>query len=333
MKRIALMGAGAALIATGGIVLAQEEATPFEAGPVLGVNVDDVFVPLSDNVKVYGGIVNAESCAYDPVGGHIVAINRGASNNRFPNDGFISLINSDGTVHAPRWVRFTNDNGVVINHPLGSHIADGVLYILDYDGGERTLVVGRNGAEFGPSTDREAHVRMFDMATGAPLGGLIVPDSRGFNDLTIAADGTIYATESSRPGRIFQVNTDGTWSVLIEGDVLNRPNGIDFDNDGNLVVVMIGSDEVLTFNLAGELLMTEHAVQSGSDGLVIMADGTKYVSSVRLGGVSMIPPGGEAVLIAEGIPNAASMCYDSGANQLVIPMSSRNSFSYIQLGM
>ena len=331
MKKILGIGAAATLVISGGIVSAQDEATPFEAGPTLGVVVDDVFQPLSDNVKVYGGVVNAESCTYDPVGGHIVVVNRGASNNRYPNDGFISLLNHDGTVHAPRWVRFTNDNGVVINHPLGSDVVDGVLYIADRQGDERTIVIGRDGAEFGPNTDREAVVRMFDMATGAPLGGLVVEDSRGFNDLAIAPDGTIYATESSNPGRIFKVNTDGTWSVIVEGDILSRPNGIAFDNDGNLVVVNISSTEVQTFTTDGELIMTEHAAQSGSDGLVIMADGTKYVSSVRLGGVSMIRSGEEAVLIATGIPSAASMCYDSGANQLVIPMSSRNSLSYIQL--
>jgi hypothetical protein len=50
-----------------------------------------------------------------------------------------------------------------------------------------------------------------------------------------------------------------------------------------------------------------------------MPDGTKYVSSVTPGGVSRIRPGQPAELIAQNIPNAASMCYDAGANQLVIP--------------
>jgi hypothetical protein len=97
------------------------------------------------------------------------------------------------------------------------------------------------------------------------------------------------------------------------------------------VVVNIGNNEVLTFALDGKLLKTEHAVQPGNDGLVIMRDGTKYVSSVRQGGVSRIRPGQPAELIASGIPSAASMCYDAGANQLVIPMNPNNGVAIIPL--
>jgi hypothetical protein len=46
----------------------------------------------------------------------------------------------------------------------------------------------------------------------------------------------------------------------------------------------------------------------------------------------MIRPGEEAVLIAEGIPNAASMCYDAGhANQLVVPMNPNNGLAVLPL--
>jgi hypothetical protein len=62
-----------------------------------------------------------------------------------------------------------------------------------------------------------------------------------------------------------------------------------------------------------------------------MKDGTKYVSSVQLGGVSRIRPGKAAELIAQNIPNPASMCYDAGANQLVIPMNANNGLAFIPL--
>jgi len=45
----------------------------------------------------------------------------------------------------------------------------------------------------------------------------------------------------------------------------------------------------------------------------------------------MIRPGEASVLIAEGIPSAASMCYDSGANQLVIPMNANNGLAFVSL--
>jgi hypothetical protein len=42
-------------------------------------------------------------------------------------------------------------------------------------------------------------------------------------------------------------------------------------------------------------------------------------------------PGRPAELIAENIPSAASMCYDSGANQLVIPMNANNALAFVRL--
>ena len=38
-----------------------------------------------------------------------------------------------------------------------------------------------------------------------------------------------------------------------------------------------------------------------------------------------------AELIAENIPSAASMCYDAGANQLVIPMNPNNGIAIVPL--
>ena len=111
---------------------------------------------------------------------------------------------------------------------------------------------------------------------------------------------------------------------------LRQPNGVAFDPQGNIVVVNIGNADVLTFSPDGKLLKTETAAQPGNDGLVIMKDGTKYVSSVQQGGVSRIRDG-KAELIARNIPNAASMCYDAGANQLVIPMYPNNAIALVPL--
>ena len=107
-------------------------------------------------------------------------------------------------------------------------------------------------------------------------------------------------------------------------------NGARLAANGNVVVVNVGDDAVLTFSRAGQLLKTEHAAQAGNDGLVVMPDGTKYVSSVRYGGVSRIRPGKPAELVARNIPSAASMCYDAGANQLVIPMNPNNGLAFVR---
>ncbi len=307
---------------------ATTEEKPFAAGTPLGVTVEGVTTPMSSNVKVFGSIINAESCVYDEDRGLILAVNRGAAQNQAPNDGYVSLVNHDGSVHTAKWIGVTRD-GLVLNQPFGSAIANGTLYVADRDGGTS-------------DTDPSVSVlRMFDMATGAPKGEIKAADLPGFNDIAVAADGTIYATQTNlgiqgappdpATWKVFKVTPAGEVSVLIEDAPLSQPNGIELDGDGNLVVVNIGDDAVLTFSPEGELIGTEHAALAGNDGLVIMEDGTKYISSVRQGGVSRIRPGQAAELIATGIPMAASMCLDSGANQLVIPMNANNALAFVPL--
>ena len=320
MKMQVFAGGALAALAFAAAAMAAEPA-PFKAGDPLGMTLDGKRTPISSNVKVYGALVSAESCSYDESRNLIVAVNRGVDQMIQTNDGFVSLINHDGSVHTPLWIGATRD-GLVLNQPLGSDIQNGKLYLADRDGGTK------DGAPL------VSVIRIFDMKTGAPAGQIVTQDSTGFNDIEVAADGTIYASQTgsaTTPQRIYKITPDGKSSVLIEGAPLALPNGVAFDNNGNVVVVNINTADVLTFSTAGKLLKTEQAVQPGNDGLVIMKDGTKYVSSVRQGGVSRIRPGRPAELIASGIPSAASMCYDAGANQLVIPMNPNNALAFIKL--
>lgn len=298
-------------------------AGAFVAGTPLGVTDGGKYMPMSANVKVYGAVVNAESCTYDERRGLIVVANRAANQNEAPNDAFVSLLNHDGSVETPRWIGATRD-GLVLNHPFGSVIHQGKLYLADIDGGT---------ADGAPQV---AVVRIFDMSTGRPSGEIPVPSSTWLNDLAVAADGTIYATQTGTtdgkvPMLLYKITSAGKVAVLIDGGPLSRPNGVAMDASGNIVVVNTGDDRVMTFLPDGKLIRTEHSAQPGSDGLVILPDGTKYVSSVLHGGVSRLRPGMPAELIASGIPSAASMCFDSGARQLVVPMNLNNAVVLIKV--
>ena len=337
-------GMVAVMAALAGTVAAQQPGStqkpePFSVGNPLGLPInpapDGKFEPMSKNVKVYGAIYSAESCSYDPVRGVIVVPNRGVAQNVQTNNGWVSFINHDGSVHTARWIGIQNpgeqrDNlnpKLVLNEPLGSDIVNNVLYVADRDGGT------------GPNDPAVSVVRKFNMKSGAPAGEVKVAKSTGFNDLAVAADGTIYATQTGTGGnnpdptswQVWKITPDGNASIFVQGAPLRQPNGIALDGQGNVVVINIGTEDVLTFSPTAQLLKTEKAVQPGNDGLVIMKDGTKYVSSVINGGVSRIRPNRPAELIAQNIPNPASMCYDAGANQLVIPMNANNGLAFIPL--
>jgi streptogramin lyase len=295
---------------------------------------DQSFEPASSNVTVYGAIYSAESCTYDPERDVLVVPNRGAPQSARVNDAFVSFINRDGSVRTPRWIgvqspseRADLDPPLTLNHPLGSDIAGGTLYLADQDGG-----TGEND----PSV---AVIRMFDLRTGTPTGAIRLEESPWINDIEVAEDGTIYVTQTGGLGenpdpatwRVWEVAPDGAISIFAQGPPLRQPNGIGFDPAGRVVVVNYGNDAVLTFSRDGALLTTETAAQPGGDGLVIMPDGTKYTSSVAQGGISRIRPGEPAELIARNIPSAASMCYDPKAHQLVVPMNPNNGLAFVKL--
>ncbi len=296
----------AAVAAFGGAVAtsAQQPAAaptdkPFVAGPPL---------TLTPNAKVYGGFRFSESISYDAERDLYVAVNAGMPQDVVPNDGYVSLVNPDGTAHTLKWIG-VNRNGLTLNHPLGSHIANGMLYVADID-----------------------VIRWFDMKTGEPRGSVPVQGATRINDIEVAKDGTIYATQTATPNSgVYRISPQGQTTVFASGAPINLPNGITFDAKGNIVVVNIGSADVLTFSPDGKLLATEQSTHAGNDGIVVLADGTKYVSSVREGFVSRIRPGQKAEVIASGIPSAASMTYDSKRNRLVIPMNDWNAIAIVDL--
>ena len=346
MKKSGMMATAGLALSAGlalGTALAQQAPPaapaapmPYFVGNSLGMPINPdpkvKFEVMSSNVKVYGSVYSAESCSYDPVRKVIVVPNRGVGQNVRTNDAWITFLNHDGSVHTSRWVGVQNagvqrDNmtpPLILNEPAGSNIANGILYLADRDGGT------------GPNDPAVAVVRSFNMQTGLPVKSVKVAQSTGFNDLEASSDGTVYATvtgtgQDATTWQVWKITPDGAASIFAQGAPMRQPNGIAFDQQGNIVVVNIGTEDVITYSKDGKVVRTEKAVQSGNDGLVVMKDGTKYVSSVVNGGVSRIRPGRPAELIAKNIPNPASMCYDPDANQLVIPMNANNALSFIKL--
>ena len=287
------------------LVLAQS----FTVGePLSATNEAGVHQVMSENVKVFGSFHFTESCTFDPQRNLILSMNagnRGAGD--IADDGFVSLINPDGSVHTSKWIGASRE-GLELHDPIGSAVRNGMLYTVD-----------------------SGYLRSFDLATGQPVQFIEVPGSTFLNGIAVSDDGTAYISNSRAPEQIFRVKAGGEVSVFAEGGDINVPNGVAMDNDGNVVVVNIGNNAVITYDPLGNVVLTEYAAEAGNDGVVVTEDGTKYVSSVRFGSVSRIRPGEEAEIIAVGIPSPASMCYDSAQKQLVIPMNPNNALAFIPL--
>src|SRR5688572_2187921 len=213
-----LAAASAVLMGVAGPLVAQPTPAPqpFFVGNRLGLPInpaaDGAFEPISSNVKVYGSIYSAESCSYDAGRGVIVVPNRGVPQNVQTNNGWVSFLNHDGSVHTARWVgvqapaeRTTLTPPLVLNEPYGSDIASGMLYLADRDG-------GTTAAE--PSV---AVIRRFNLQTGAPAGEIRVERAPWLNDIEVADDGTIYATQSGDRGENANPATWQLWRITPNG--------------------------------------------------------------------------------------------------------------------
>jgi len=202
----------------------------FRAGEPLGtINESKVKTPMTSNVKVYGSFHFAESCTFDPERNLIVVMNAGNTQKLQENDGYVSLINPDGSVHTSKWIGVTRD-GLTLNHPLGSAIQGRTLYAADID-----------------------TVRTFDLNTGKPGDAHPIKGATILNGIGVTKEGTIYVSNTSKPECIYKITKDGAVSTFVEGKPLDRPNGIAIDNDGNIVSVNIGDTAVLTFSPQGKL--------------------------------------------------------------------------------
>jgi len=296
-----------AILLAGALSLSAS-AQEFSAGePLSATNESGIQMAMSSNVKVFGSFHFTESCTFDPDKNLVLAMNAGNRGENDAPDGFVSLINPDGSVHTSKWIGDTRD-GLDLVNPLGSAVANGVLYTVD---------VG--------------YLRSFDLASGEPLRSVQVPGATILNGIAVASDGTAYISNSRDPELIYKVTSDGRSSVFAEGSPLAVPNGVAMDTDGNIVVVNINTNDVITYNPNGDVVRVEQAAEGGNDGVVVTEDGTKDVSRVRFGSVSRIRRGQPAEVIASGIPSAASMCYDSVQKQLVIPLNPNNALAFIKL--
>ena len=225
MKRIIFAGAVALAVGVvAGAVLARQTQVPqpFFVGNRLGLPVtpapDGAFEAISSNVKVYGSIYSAESCSYDAARGLIVVPNRGVPQNVQTNNAWVSLLNHDGSVHTARWIgvqgpaeRGSLTPPLVLNEPYGSDIANGMLYLADRDGGTT------------PTEPSVAVIRRFNLQTGAPAGEIRVERSAWFNDIEVANDGTIYATQTGDRSEKPDPTTWQVWKISAERRGLAPP--------------------------------------------------------------------------------------------------------------
>lgn len=147
----------------------------------------------------------------------------------------------DGTVLIASYGRGTIYRaapGAAVAHPWISGAAQGMARSMGLwaDEGRRLLWVcapGARGSETAPAGT--SFVRTFDLRTGAPRAAYPLADGGSCNDVTLAADGTLYASDMA--GRIFRRKPgEAALQAWAESPHLAGADGLALLDDGQLYV-------------------------------------------------------------------------------------------------
>jgi hypothetical protein len=261
-----------------------------------------------------------ESAVHDAVADVYLVSNVNRHPQILSNDGFISRLAPDGTVLDLEWIR-GGEGGVTLHAPTGIAIHGDVLYVADADA-----------------------VRLFDRATGAPLGAWSVPvrteEIPGMtgvywvrdvllNDVCVGSRGEIYLTgtgididlgfDLAPTGADVVYRFDSGVPVAIaSGAELMGPNGCVVVGANVFIAPLLGN-EVYRLNSAGRRFHVATLPVGGLDGLV-QAGGLLYVSSVFEGTVFRMSTGGSKLTpVVDGLVSPADIGYDHVRDRLIIP--------------
>lgn len=213
------------------------------------------------------GFVMPESVSYDPGTNALYVGNINSPDMSANGEGYISQVGLDGKVLKEKFA-------TGLNAPKGTFVADGKLYVA--------------GVE---------EIAVIDLASGEVTARWPAAGATFLNDLALADDGTLYATETMQ-GAIYAFK-DGVSAQFVADPALAGANGIVI-SDGKLLVATLGDlsggfENLKPSNVKSVDIATKAITDFGSATPIGMLDGIELVD----GGVLVTDNGGgRLVLVA-----------------------------------
>lgn len=210
--------------------------------------------------------------------------------------GFISKVTLDGKIENLRWT-----SG--LNAPKGMGLYKKRLYVTDV---YRLVCINTENGQAEKTWD----------AVGK--GGFL-------NDVTIAKDGTVYVSDNQND-KIYRLK-DEKWEVWLEGEQLNKPNGVLAVGKDKL---MIGSTKIgalQSVDVETKKITTLADGMAATDGIVAEGKGNFFVSDWN-GQIFHVGADGTKVQLLdtrEQKINSADIDYVANKKLLIVPTFYKNS--------
>lgn len=255
-------------------------------------NVEPALTQVWKTDSVFTG---SESTLYDPQNQVIYVTCGNTKPWEKDGDGFIAVLNPDGSVKEMNWV-----DG--LHAPKGMALVNGKLYVADID-----------------------EIKVIDVAGATIEKSIPVQEAKSLND--VATDGTtIYFTDSGA-GKVHSLNQDGIVEILI--DDAEGINGVE-SHDGNLYTLDKEGLKVYDLTRLQPELITSSV--TGGDGLVILND-TTFIASRWAGEVYLIK-GSESTLLLDTKAeksNTADIGYIPDEQLVLVPTFMKNEVAAYKL--
>ena len=261
------------------------------------------------------GFSSPETVLWDSVADVYLVSNINGKPDAEDNNGFIARVQPNGTVENLKWIE-GGKNSVTLHGPKGLVIKGDTLFAADVGG-----------------------VRMFDRASGRPLGVRVVA-TKGLNDLAVGPGGAVFVTDlepppsgpmgAPPPAAIYQLTASGVQTVA-RGNQLEQPDGLLADAQG-FIVAPFGASELYRLDQRGAHKQVIAKLPGAKlDGLYPLPSGGWAVTSWDAKTVYSVTPSGVVTPIVPGVDSPAQLGLDRKRGVLLIPSFNGNKVLVIRL--
>ncbi|MBO0936028.1 SMP-30/gluconolactonase/LRE family protein [Fibrella sp. HMF5335] len=232
-----------------------------------------------------------ESVLYDAEQDLLYVANIDGKSDALDGNGFISTMNLDGTIRKLNWA-------TGLNAPKGMAVHRNKLYVSDV---YRLLELNIETGQVEKTYDA------------------VDPKNAFLNDVTVSPNGTVYVSDS-RFDKIYRLK-DGAWTVWLQGEQLNKPNGLLAMGNDKLVIGSTKTGALRSVDVGTQAITTIADGMAATDG--IMNDGKKgYFVSDWNGQVFFVDRDGTKQQLLDtraAKVSSADITYIRGKKLLLVP--------------
>ncbi len=273
-------------------IASRQHARPALFGAAFGVLLSACSSVGDAVVDVSAPFTQPESALHDPVADVYLVSNVVGAPLAHDNNGYISVLDPDGSVRAPRFIA-GGQSGVELDAPKGMAIVGDTLFVADID-----------------------KLRRFDRRSGMPKETTVIEGAAFLNDVLAWDDGSVLLSDTEK-NRIFLVEASGAVRTWAEGPSLGGANGLARAADG-VWVVGYKDGSISKLSKTGQLISRTQG-PGDLDGAVLLG-GTLFVSSWKEKAVFRVDAQGNVEKALRGLESPADLGLDEKRKRLMVPL-------------